>query len=214
MKFNLLQVGYLVRFAIGPYFHDKVVKDVRKAVGFTLGTDSATTKLGGLTKHMDIQIRYWSETLNEVVDAFLDSSSCGHEDAKKVTGALVEALEKDSLNYAKLLMLSRDSPKVMEKASRDLKVKVENEGCPLMLEGPCYLHPAHTAFKQAVKTLKIDIESFVLNIFGWFKLIKARREDMIEIFESLEEKVEFFLRNISSRWLTMGPCLVRVSDHY
>jgi hypothetical protein len=85
---------------------------------------------------MDVDVRYWSPSRNEVVDCFLSSQSVGHEDAKKVVEVIIESLVEDSLNPVKLLMLSRDSPSVMKKASSLLKDHVEGLGCPLMLEGP------------------------------------------------------------------------------
>ena len=163
---------------------------------------------------MDIVVRYWSERRNEVVDSFLTSQSVGHEDAKKVVQVIVESLQEDSLNPVKLLMLSRDSPNVMKKASSLLKEHVEGLGCPLLLEGPCYLHPVHTAFKEALKTLETEIDQLLLNVYGWFKLSTGRRDDMKEVFEEMEEKMEFFLRYVSTRWLTMGPCLVRLVEHW
>ena len=76
------------------------------------------------------------------------------------------------------------------------------------------LHPTHTAYKKAMGSLAINIDSFVLNIYGWFKLSSARREDMIELFDALNEKIEFFLRLVSTRWLSMGPVLVRLDEHW
>ena len=37
---------------------------------------------------------------------------------------------------------------------------------------------------------------------------------MIRVFEDLEEKIEFFLYYVSTRWLTMGPCLKRLVEHW
>ena len=122
---------------------------MRQAEVFTIGTDSATIKLNGLTKHMDLQVRFWSEKKEEIVDCFLTSEAVGHEDANKVVQVLTESLDRDDIPMGKLLMLSRDSPAVMVKASRLLKEHVEGLGCPLMLEGPCYLHPVHTSYKES-----------------------------------------------------------------
>ena len=187
---------------------------MRQAEGFTIGTDSATTKLNGLTKHMDLQVRFWSEKKEEIVDCFLTSEAVGHEDANKVVQVLTESLDRDDIPMGKLLMLSRDSPAVMVKASRLFKEHVEGLGCPLMLEGPCYLHPVHTSYKEALKQLDTEVDQLLVDVYGWFKLSTARREDMMAVFEDLDEKMEFFLRYVSTRWLTMGPCLLRLLEHW
>ena len=87
--------------------------DLRQAECFTIGTDSATTKLGGLTKHMDLQARFWSEKRNEVVDSFLTSEAVGHEDANKVVQVITENMERETISMVKLVMLSRDIPSVI-----------------------------------------------------------------------------------------------------
>ena len=38
---NKFQVSYTVQHGIGHYFHEELVKDVRQAVCYTIGTDSA-----------------------------------------------------------------------------------------------------------------------------------------------------------------------------
>ena len=63
---NHSKASYVVSHGLGPYFHSEIVQDINKAEVFTLGTDSATTKHLGLSKAMDIKIRYYSEKYGEV----------------------------------------------------------------------------------------------------------------------------------------------------
>ena len=63
---NHSKASYVVSHGLGPYLHSEIVQDINKAEVFTLGTDSATTKHLGLSKAMDIKIRYYSEKYGEV----------------------------------------------------------------------------------------------------------------------------------------------------
>lgn len=77
------KVAYVVSHGLGPYFHKQTVVDAKQAVGFTLGMDGSSFKQGrgGLTTHMDIHIRFWSEQHNKVKDTFFDLHTLGHEPA-------------------------------------------------------------------------------------------------------------------------------------
>ena len=52
------KVSYILTHGLYPYYKEKLVRRIQGAVGFTLGTDSATFKLNGLSKLVDIVIRW------------------------------------------------------------------------------------------------------------------------------------------------------------
>ena len=62
--------------------------------------------------------------------------------------AIKKSFENDGLNMSKLVMLSRDDPKVMGKVQRELEGEARKLGNPALIEGPCYIHPCHTALKK------------------------------------------------------------------
>ena len=57
MKIKRMKTSYILTHGLYPYYLEKLVKRIQDAVGFCLGTDSATFKLHGLTKMVDIVIR-------------------------------------------------------------------------------------------------------------------------------------------------------------
>ena len=65
-----------------------------------------------------------------------------------------------------------------------------------------------------MKELGSDIEKFLVNVHGFFKLSTARREDILAIRELFEENDQFFLRFVSSRWLSTGPVAERLVEHW
>ena len=76
------KVSYVVAHGLGPHYHEQIVRDVKKAFTYVFGVDGSTFKSGGgLDKHLDIWVRYFSETLQQVVDHYLDTHSFGHEKA-------------------------------------------------------------------------------------------------------------------------------------
>ena len=83
LKLSASKVSYALSNGLGQHFHKDVVKDIQDAPTVTLGTDGSTFKVGGLSKHVDISARYWSEQSNQVEDSYLDTHSFGHEPAHK-----------------------------------------------------------------------------------------------------------------------------------
>ena len=131
--------------------------------------------------------------------------------------AIKQTLDRDRLAIEKLLQLSRDNPYVMRAVHRKLEEMAKKEGNKAVLQGPCSIHPAHTAFRKGLDTLAdsvgLDIVSLLRKLHSWFKVSTARREDMTGIFSMFEEIDSFFLRFVDSRWLSIGPALERFLEH-
>ena len=69
---------------------------------------------------------------------------------------------------------------------------------------------------KALDCLPFDIEQFANDIYSWFKLSAARRQDYnaVKLEELTETTDRFFLRPVSSRWLTMEPVCQRLIEQY
>lgn len=76
--------------------------------------------------------------------------------------------------------------------------------------GTCNLHPVHTPFSKGLKMLSFDYNKFACDLHFFFKHSSARREDfaLSALVTDLETKM--LLRHVSSRWLSLKPCLERI----
>ena len=201
------KVSYVISHGLGPCFREDLIRDLKKAPGFVLGGDSYTFKV-----NVDIVVRYWLSERNRVVDAFLDLHTFGREPAVNQVEAIIKTLENDNIPLTDLTMLSRDDPNLMRAVYSGLSDKAKLAGNPIVEDGPCVLHPVHTAFKKAIEKVHeetgVDPLSLVRKLFAWFKLSSARREDMAPIMEAVEGVVSFYLRRlVATRWLEAVPCL-------
>jgi hypothetical protein len=91
---------------------------------------------------------------------------------------------------------------------RKFNERLESEGVlPFIDLCTCSLHPVHNGFRKCLEKFPFDVDQFASDIFQWFKLSLARREDYAEVQseELLECVGEYFIRPVSSRWLTMEP---------
>ena len=136
---------------------------------------------------------------------------------------ILATLNNNSINPAELICLSRDNPNVMKRVFKLLEEELKGSNNPRIVDAPCLLHPTHTAFKNAAKSLNMDVVSLLGNLHGWFKTSAARREDMVEVREELAEQLQdeleehldqFFLRHVDTRWLESQQCFQRLLDHF
>lgn len=121
------------------------------------------------------------------------------------------------MKHCNLLQYSMDGPAVNIAFLRPLNAHLESEQSPPLIDlGTCTLHPVHTAFRKGVEGLPFDVEHFVTDVYQWFKLSSARREDYRQVqAEDLEECVgKFFLKPVSSRWLYLEPVCRRVIEQF
>ena len=130
---------------------------------------------------------------------------------------MVKTLNDDGLSLVKLIQLSRDDPNLMKSVHSKLEAVTRKAWNPILLQGPCSIHPAHTAFKTGLamlsEKLDLDIASLMRKLHTWFKVSPACREDMMVLYVFYEEFEGFYLRLVDSRWLCMEPVLERFLEH-
>ena len=82
--------------------------------------------------------------------------------------------------------------------------------------GTCSLPPVHKTFTKGIASLPFDIEQFSNDVYTWFNVSAARREDYGKVVaeELLETAGEFFLGPVSIRWLTIEPVCRRLIEHF
>ena len=80
--------------------------------------------------------------------------------------------------------------------------------------GTCSLHKVHNCFSKSLASLSLDVDQFANDLFGFFKLSAARREDLKEIQKLLDCEQRFLLRHVNSRWLTLNSVVKRIIEVY
>ena len=79
--------------------------------------DETTT--GQVKKQMNLTLRYWSSTHNEVIVTFYSSLFFGHAEADKVVSRMIEQFHEDNIPVYKLITLVRDGPNVSTKGNHE-----------------------------------------------------------------------------------------------
>ena len=71
----------------------------------------------------------------------------------------------------------------------------------------CNLHVSHNAFSKALSHFENSVSGFVVNIYLFFKLAPARKEDYKNVQEELRISTHAFFKHVYSWWLTLKPVL-------
>jgi hypothetical protein len=208
------KLSYVISHGLGPYFHDVLLSDIKNSNSFmTLALDETTT--AQTKKQLDMHIRYWSESANQVVVRYLASEFMGHADAEKMHDAVKNAMEKDGLSLKNLIMLSSDGPNVYKSLFRRLDADCKTAGSGGLLDvGTCNLHKVHNAFGSALQSTSWETDAVIIDIYQWFKLSAARREDYKHVQKLLDVPEKTFLRFVECRWLSLLPALDRVLEQF
>ncbi|CAF2878991.1 unnamed protein product [Rotaria sp. Silwood2] len=97
------KLSYVISHGTGYYFTNELIKDVRKAYGFSLLFDE--TSIAGVRKQLDIFFRYWSEAKNCICVRFYKSIILGHVTADIISRSIIDSLKADGIDITKMLML-------------------------------------------------------------------------------------------------------------
>ena len=87
--------------------------------------DETTT--AQVKKQMDLTLRYWSPTHNEVIVSFYTSLFFGHAEADKVVPRMIEQFHEDNIPVDKIITLVRDGPNVNKAIMRKIKQTIKDE---------------------------------------------------------------------------------------
>lgn len=216
MQLGASKVSYLIVHSLAPHFKTMFLADCRSGTGyFTIHFDETTTRQ--VKKQLDMHISYWSEKWRQITTVYIDSVFLGHATADTLEEVIMKFIEDQNLDARKLLQLSMDGPAVNLSFQRKMNAHLQQKGVDNVIDiGTCSLHPVHTAFTKGIETLQFDVDQFANDVFTWFKLSSARREDYKEVRseELLETAGEFFLRPVSSRWLSIEPVCRRLIEQF
>ena len=101
--------AYIVNHGLAPYFRSQLLQQIRGLDSFVLLFDESLNKYTQ-NKQMDLHIRFFDDSVNEVVTRYYTSHFMGHAYADTMIDAFIEICQ--DLNLTKLIQLSMDGPAV------------------------------------------------------------------------------------------------------
>lgn len=208
--------SYMISNGLKPYFKGVLCADIKSSqLPFSIHFDETTTTQ--VKKQMDLTVRYWSPTHNEVWVAYYTSLMFGHAEGKTVASKMMAQLLDDNMPIDKLSTLVRDGPNVNKTIFSALQKSIKEE-CPdfpgFVDLGSCILHTVHNAFGKGLEKLSADIDQLCRDVHALFKHSAARREDYEKLQFELDIATHQFQQHTEVRWLSLGPAISRILEQW
>jgi hypothetical protein len=172
------KVAYTIVHGLAPYFSTELTKAIQESSSFVACFDEALNKVAQKGQ-MDIVVRFWDSSRNQVMTRYLTSVFLGHASAKDIEMKFTEGLS--GLCLKKLIQISMDGPSVnwkfLETFAATTRPAVAD---PQLLDlGSCGLHVIHGAFQSGHKAAGWTVNELLRSMYGLFKDSPARRADYI-----------------------------------
>lgn len=103
------RASYAITHGLGPWFQEKLLLELKKCDFIVLGFDECLIKISKM-QQMDLVVRYWSKTENEVHTRYLNSAFLSHTRAIDLLNGIKENVPSDLLN--KVNQVFMDGPNV------------------------------------------------------------------------------------------------------
>ena len=166
---------------------------------------------------MDLTLRYWSPTHEEVWITYYTSLFFGHAEGEKVAVKMYEQLVSDGIPVAELVTLVRDGPNVNKTIFQNMDELIRHDNpefTGLVDLGSCSIHTIHNAFGKGLEKCGKEIEQLCMDLHALFKYSAARREDFREVQIEMDLDLTNFLQHTVVRWLSIGPAVKRILEQW
>lgn len=201
------KLSYVISDGLGPYFKAKVITELcRPGVFYSVLIDG-TPKPEQRVQQLDVQVRYFSESKQQVTVEHLMSFNLGRATGDITVEYVEQALADVPRNW--FLCFFSDDPNVMKNVKAKLKQRV-NEN--LLDVGECSLHKVHNAFAMGLDAFS-DVVELVRDVYYYFKHA-VRAEALKEQQEVLGIAPHVIIRHVSNRWLTLQDSLSRIQEQF
>ena len=124
---------------------------------------------------MDLVLRFWDDSKQQVVSQYYDSTFLGHTQAEDLLEKLQNAVA--TLDPSNMLQIPMDDHSINWKFL-DLLIKARKDSDPdlpdLLNVGSYSLHIVHGAFKTGTKSTGWNLDNVLKRLYGFLKDAPAR----------------------------------------
>lgn len=121
-------------------------------------------------------------------------------------------MDNANLKIENCYALSSDGPNVNKKVFRLINENKKGTNSSLLDLGSCNIHIIHNAFLKGVESFYPELQIFLVSIVYFFKDWPTRSFDYETVQLLKKVPKHHFIKHISTRWLTMGPAVIRVLE--
>lgn len=177
---------------------------------YCVQTDASNVKN---RKYFPIAVQYFNLNKNYgkvgVVNKLLDFVENSDETAIGMFRIVEQCLTSNKLSFNCVSSFSGDNCNANFGAHNSLFTNLQEKNSEI-IKANCHAHIVHNAVKNSIDKLDYDIENLVLKLYGHFSVSAKRRDMLEECFEFNESEYQGLLHHVTTRWLTLLPCVERI----
>ena len=144
------KLSYLINFDMAPHFRQLLVDEINCCSFFTMSFDESLNKVTQ-TSQMDLTVRFWNTTENQVSARYWDSKFLGYTRVDNVLAKFNDSMR--TLDPNNMIQVSMDGPSTNWKFIESLKrYRLANERSQLIKIGSCGLYIIHGAYKTGAES--------------------------------------------------------------
>lgn len=203
---------YLITDGFGYSVHSSLV-DRLKETKFSILIDESN-KIQG-QKYLHILVRYFANEEQSVITEFYKAVIVNQGRAENIITAINAAFEEDNIPWNNVLQIMSDSPNVMRGSVKGVIAQIKKTYAPYLLDiGGCSLHHIHNTVSYATSAFGEEIESFVVDVFAFFKHRTGLCEEFKEAQAMCDVAEHRIMRFVSTRWLNILPIVSRLVEQW
>lgn len=204
-KMHKDKLSYVITYGLGPYFQNQLIKEINKCDFYCLSLDESLNKVSQKGQ-MDIIVRFWDTSKNEINTRYLTSVFLGHAKASDLLDSFTGSISGLGMSLKKIMQMETDGPNVNLKFLRDFEDHMKNFSSQQILDiGTCSLHIIHGCYKTACTKSGWGVNEFLRSIYYLFKDFPSRRAD----YRHFSESNTFPLKLCAVRWIENSKVIER-----
>ena len=193
--------SYLLCCSIAEVLFEEIKNDMID-VPQTAKFDEFTTSQ--VKKQLDIYVCYWSKIHDQDVNGYGGSCFIGDCTADDLLKHVQDLLKSLNLKEPFLLHVGMERLNVNLKFGKELAAVLKSvHDTGILRLGTCSLHLVRSAFKKGLEKLNFSFATLFNDLYFFFKLSSARREDYKDISEKTGITAEFVQMLGETRGLSM-----------
>ena len=198
-QMNCIKLSYLINIGIALHFRQLLVDEINCCSFFTMCFDESLNKVTQ-TSQIDLVVRFWNTTKNQVSVQYWDSKFLGHTRADDILVKFNSSMSNVGPN--KMIHVSMDGPSPNWKFIESLKrYRLENEQSQVIELGSGGLHIIHGAYKTGAESTGWELKEILKREFTLLHDSPARKDDYISLTGYHTHRNTFPLYICATRWI-------------
>ena len=191
---------------------EKIAECLRNGVSYALATDGSNDE-GATASHLYPIIIRCLDKHGKIVTHLLSLPSSHDSTGNGIFQTINNELTSRRIKWNNCIAIGSDNASVMSGAHRGF-ISYIQKSQPTVYFAGCPCHLIHIAAEKAAKILPVSIEELLIDIYYYLDKSTKRNHNLKHFQQLCGTDVRKILKYCSTRWLSLGQCIVRLLSQW